>query len=439
MKKVIVSACVALFYLTANVSAASPAKAASPNPANSATGVSTTAALSWTAGAGTTSHDVYFGTNQSDVTNTNRLLGDLNGNGVVDWNDISQLTDYWLLDPAGSQPYAGVNDDNTVDFFDYALLAQDWKTSANSVFKGNQDANTYNPSALAPNTTYYWRIDEVNSSGTTAGDVWNFTTAASGPEFTFVHASDPQMNWDQCGPAGSMDYLWGVTINKINNINPAFVIVTGDLINTNSSTTQTATYKGYAAGINPLIPIYTVPGNHDISDPSNSTKYAWWLSNLAYPTGLTNPWYSFTYGDSIFIGLDSGVFKADWGGKQAAELAWLTTTLQNANTAGYTHKFVFMHVALFVSSAGEAYDSAGNLPLAIRQTLLNLFHQYGVKVVMAGHRHTNNYGVDGDLQMFTTTSCTCGLGSPRTPPGIRIFKVYSDHIEQEVRTLDSLP
>ena len=47
--------------------------------------------------------------------------------------------------------------------------------------------------------------------------------------------------------------------------------------------------------------------------------------------------------------------------------------------------------------------------------------------------------IDGDLQMYTTTSCTCGLGSTPTPPGIRIIKVYSDHIEQEVRTLDSLP
>jgi hypothetical protein len=175
---------------------------------------------------------------------------------------------------------------------------------------------------------------------------------------------------------------------------------------TNSNTAQTAEYKSYAAGINPLIPIYTVPGNHDISEPSSSTRYTWWLSNLAYPTGLTNPWYSFTYNDSIFICLDSGVFRADRGGKQAAEIAWLTQTLADANTAGYTHKFVFMHISLCLNSINEAYmGSTGfNLPLAIRATLLSLFHHYGVKVVMAGHRHTNNDAVDGDLQMFTTTS-----------------------------------
>ncbi len=34
---------------------------------------------------------------------------------------------------------------------------------------------------LVPNTTYYWRVDAVNSSGTTTGDVWHFTTASSLP------------------------------------------------------------------------------------------------------------------------------------------------------------------------------------------------------------------------------------------------------------------
>ena len=39
-----------------------PGKATSPNPANGATSVSITNDLSWTAGSGATSHDVYFGT-----------------------------------------------------------------------------------------------------------------------------------------------------------------------------------------------------------------------------------------------------------------------------------------------------------------------------------------------------------------------------------------
>jgi hypothetical protein len=92
-----------------------PTKATGPNPSNGAGGVSIVTDLSWTAGAAATSHDVYFGT------------------------------------------------DSTPD---------------STEFKGNQTATTFDPGTLAYTTTYYWRIDEKNSIGTTTGDVWSFTTAA---------------------------------------------------------------------------------------------------------------------------------------------------------------------------------------------------------------------------------------------------------------------
>jgi hypothetical protein len=41
-----------------------------------------------------------------------------------------------------------------------------------------QTATSFTPATLAPSTTYYWRIDEINASGTTNGPVWSFTTGA---------------------------------------------------------------------------------------------------------------------------------------------------------------------------------------------------------------------------------------------------------------------
>ena len=43
-------------------------------------------------------------------------------------------------------------------------------------FVVNQTATTYDTGTMDNNTTYYWRIDEKNASGTTAGNVWSFTT-----------------------------------------------------------------------------------------------------------------------------------------------------------------------------------------------------------------------------------------------------------------------
>lgn len=90
-----------------------PGIASNPNPANNATGVNTAADLTWTAGSGVTSHNVYFGTSN----------------------------------PPASQ--------------------------------GSQSGTTYDPGTMAENTTYYWRVNEVNSNGTTTGPVWSFTTSAA--------------------------------------------------------------------------------------------------------------------------------------------------------------------------------------------------------------------------------------------------------------------
>ena len=54
-------------------------------------------------------------------------------------------------------------------------------TTSPGTFQGNQAGTTFDPGVLANNTTYFWRIDEVNAGGTTTGNVWSFTTVATAP------------------------------------------------------------------------------------------------------------------------------------------------------------------------------------------------------------------------------------------------------------------
>lgn len=49
-------------------------------------------------------------------------------------------------------------------------------TSSPPAFIGNLTKNTYLFSGLDYQTTYYWRVDEVNSQGISQGEEWNFTT-----------------------------------------------------------------------------------------------------------------------------------------------------------------------------------------------------------------------------------------------------------------------
>ncbi len=101
-----------------------PIRASNPNPANGATGVKMTPILTWNAGDYAASHEVYFGTDAGAVKNA---------------------------------------------------------TKASPEFKGVKalGSESYDPGKLAWATTYYWRVDEVNSvrpDSPWAGNVWKFTT-----------------------------------------------------------------------------------------------------------------------------------------------------------------------------------------------------------------------------------------------------------------------
>ncbi len=137
--------------------------ARNPRPEDGAENVAADVVLSWLAGERAVSHDVFFGTN---------------------WDDV--------------------NDAN----------------NASSEYKGNQplDANNYDPCGLEPDTTYYWRIDEVNEGDPYSpykGQVWSFTTIpftacnprpANGAGYVLI---DPVLRWDAGFDAVSHDVYFG--------------------------------------------------------------------------------------------------------------------------------------------------------------------------------------------------------------------------------------
>jgi len=187
-----------------------PSQASNPNPANSATDVSVDADLSWTAGSGSTSSDVYFGTDSTPDS------GELQGNQTATTFDPGTLnnstTYYWQIDEINAEgtttgnvwsftteavpspPGQASNPSPANSASDVSINADlSWTagsgatshdvyfgTTSPGAYQGNQTATTFDTGAMANDTTYYWRIDEVNAQGTTTGVVWSFTTAAAG-------------------------------------------------------------------------------------------------------------------------------------------------------------------------------------------------------------------------------------------------------------------
>ncbi|UCG47431.1 MAG: hypothetical protein JSU94_18320, partial [Phycisphaerales bacterium] len=99
--------------------------ARSPNPDNGDTGVSLEPTLTWLPGIHATSHEIYFGTDPDAVANATKASGEYKGTRAL-------------------------------------------------------GAESYDPGKLLWETSYYWRIDEVNSLNPESpwkGTVWSFTTS----------------------------------------------------------------------------------------------------------------------------------------------------------------------------------------------------------------------------------------------------------------------
>ncbi|MFA5292747.1 MAG: cellulase family glycosylhydrolase [Phycisphaerae bacterium] len=148
-----------------------------PNPANLSAGVNLNSNLTWSAGIGAISHDVYFGTSFDDVNNASRQSLDFDGDGIISWSDLDRIAEQWLT---------------SYNFIDFAQFAEQFYTEAVPEFAGNQTAMTFDPGTLSADTTYYWRIDEVTNSATYKGFVWGFTTGPiiAAPEKNSVNKYD---------------------------------------------------------------------------------------------------------------------------------------------------------------------------------------------------------------------------------------------------------
>ena len=143
--------------------------AGNPFPADGQRSVSRNVVLSWSSGIDANSHDVYFGTDVNAVTDAN---------------------------------------------------------TSSSEYKGNRDSNSYSSGTLDFETTYYWRIDEVNGLNVWKGMLWRFSTggratdpypadgatAVPGEKFLSWNGFEGVSSYDvYFGPADNMQYVGNYT------------------------------------------------------------------------------------------------------------------------------------------------------------------------------------------------------------------------------------
>jgi hypothetical protein len=180
-----------------------PGAASVPRPPNGATGVATNATLAWNAGAGATSHDVYFGTTnppsfRRNQTGTTFNPGPLAAGTLYFWrideknaSGTTAGTTWSFTTAGGTAPGAASNPSPPSGATDVdAAATLSWTagsgatshdvyfgTTSTPPFRGNRTTPTFAPGPLSAGTTYFWRVDEKNNAGITRGALWSFTVA----------------------------------------------------------------------------------------------------------------------------------------------------------------------------------------------------------------------------------------------------------------------
>jgi len=240
----------------------------------------------------------------------------------------------------------------------------------------------------------------------------------------FVQLSDPQFgmftdNKDFVQETANFEFA----IANINHLHPAFVVLTGDLVNKAADPAQLAEYKRIAGKLDRGISLYSVAGNHDVGNTPTAASLD------AYRKNIGPDYYTFRSGALEGIVLDSSLIQhpEDVPGEAERQRKWLEAELAKAKDAGVRWTVIFQHIPFFLSAADEA-DQYFNIPLASRSGYLELLERFGVRYVFAGHLHNNSFGQAGALQMITTGPVGKPLGTGAS--GMRVAKLDAAGLEQ---------
>jgi 3',5'-cyclic AMP phosphodiesterase CpdA len=256
-----------------------------------------------------------------------------------------------------------------------------------------------------------------------------FTQSKDAQPFFFIQLTDPQFGFLEDNKGFSQETrLFEKAVAEVNRLKPDFIVITGDLVNKRPDRSQVNEFRRIVGLINPKIPVYYSPGNHDLGEKPGKKESDQFRKDFGKEK------FSILHKDTRLIGLNSCLIKNATPVLENEQYKWLEKQL--SKSANNKHIIIFTHYSFFITDPNEA-EAYFNIPLATRKKYLDLFNKYGVDAVFAGHLHNNGYGKSGKMEMVTTSAVGKQLG--KAASGLRIVKVYPDRIEHKYYGLDEIP
>ncbi len=251
--------------------------------------------------------------------------------------------------------------------------------------------------------------------------------------FFFIQMADPQFgmfadNKDVEKEAA----LLNQAIEHANRLRPAFVVICGDLINKPGDPGQIDEFLRVAGRLDRKIPLYLVPGNHDVENTPTPE------SLNRYRRKFGPDWYAFTHGGCRFVVINTTLIHDPSKAPEEMQRqeSWVKQELTASRRPRPVHTIVFQHHPWFNQTADEP-DAYENIPRSRRSLYLDWLTQAEVRAVFAGHRHGNSTSRYQNMEIVATGP----LGKPlrKDPSGLRIVEVYKDRLVHQYHPLDAVP
>ena len=261
-------------------------------------------------------------------------------------------------------------------------------------------------------------IHEVALTGLTIETNYQYQVVSGGFKseiFTFKTAvkKDSPFSFAAYGDNKAGPFNYRRVVKLISSKDPNFVFHNGDFVQRGNVYRQwEKLFFNPAREMINHIPLFGAIGNHEDNSPN-------YYNYFSFPGN--ERWYSFDFGNSHFIILDTEESLIQEG---SDEIKWLINDLEN-RTATWT--FVGSHHPPF-TAGGNYYRKSR---LVRKNVLYPIFEKYGVDVVFSGHDH--NYersepivGKDGGNPV---TYVVCGNGgTPLRYIGHREWTHYAERV-----------
>nr|MBI1230388.1 metallophosphoesterase [Cytophagales bacterium] len=260
-------------------------------------------------------------------------------------------------------------------------------------------------------------------------------TIESDSSFTFAFLTDIHLKPEMNAPVG-----FQMAIDKVNELNPDFVLSGGDQVydvmrgNQERSDSLFTLYKEMSKGFN--MPVYNTVGNHDLfgiyaESPEDESHPDYKYGMFERYFGDT--YYSFDHKGWHFIVLNSLDVTEDKRYKSIVhsdQLIWLKRDLEKV--ASKTPIVVVTHIPLVtartqVTGSGQQVENAS--------AVFSMLENHNLKLVLQGHIHWKEYGHVNDRFHFITGGSIAGNGwkgrRHNTKEGFVLIKVTGSTLTWE--------